>query len=232
MKIVILAAGLGSRLDSSEEHIPKALTTLGQDKSILHYQLEAFASYFSLDDIFIVVGYRKEVMMDAFPELIYIYNPLFAQENTAKSLERALKKIDDDVLWINGDVAFRPALLEKIIQANRTAIVVNKAPVQEEEIKYRLNDRGQIQELSKQVLTPEGEAVGICFFKKADLPLLKKNLAECQSTDYFEKAIELGIQQGQIVWPLFIHAEDCIEIDFPADLLHAKELLKQWKTSH
>ena|SRR5436190_1103530 len=110
MKVVILAAGIGSRLDGTQAHRPKALTQLINGKSILQFQLDALSAYLSLDQVFIIVGYQKEVIMSAFPDLMYIYNPLFERENTAKSLLRALKKIDEDVLWLNGDVVFRPSI--------------------------------------------------------------------------------------------------------------------------
>jgi choline kinase len=229
MKIVILAAGLGSRLDETEAHLPKPLTLLANGESILEYQLNALSHYVSLDQIFIVVGYQKEAIMHLFPNLIYIYNPAFAEENTAKSLLRALRKINEDVLWLNGDVIFRKEVLLKIIEFNRTGMVVNCSSVGEEEVKYRADEEGHILEISKQVQDPQGEALGINFFTKEDLPLLKKNLELCHSSDYFEKAIGRGIKEDfQLVWSIPIDSQDCTEIDFPHDLKKANEMLKQW----
>lgn len=220
MKAVILAAGLGSRLHPVDaHHLPKPLTELANGKSILQLQLDNLASFISLDDVFIVVGYRKEAILDAFPDLTYIYNPHFSQENTSKSLWRALRKIEDDVLWMNGDVVFHPRVLEQVFQAQRTGMVVNSAVVGEEEVKYRADTHGHILEVSKQMSNPQGEALGINFFTKEDLPVLKKNLELCQRSDYFEKAIEMGIQhQHQVVWKIPVEAADCVEIDFPEDL--------------
>lgn len=228
MKAVILAAGLGSRLDSSDEHDPKALTRLDNGKTLLGFQLDALAPYLPLDQVFLVVGYQKEKIMEAFPDLTYIYNPLFKEENTAKSLLRALKKIDDDVLWLNGDVVFRNCIVGRLMQMKRTAMIVNQASVGEEEVKYRTDDQGRILEVSKQVLQPEGEALGINFFTKKDLGKLKECLAACLVKDYFEKGIEYGIQEGQEVWSCVVEAADCAEIDFPEDLVRANQLLKQW----
>jgi choline kinase len=78
------------------------------------------------------------------------------------------------------------------------------------------------------VLQPEGEALGINFFAKKDLFNFKHHLTACQSKDYFEKGIEYGIQQGQVVWSCVVEAMDCAEIDFPEDLVRANELLKKW----
>jgi choline kinase len=229
MKVIILAAGLGTRLDEKALRLPKPLTKLANGQSILGYQLQALSSYLSLDQIFIVVGYQKEEVMNQFPDLIYIYNRDFAEENTAKSLGKALRKIDEDVLWLNGDVLFKKEMIPKILTFNRTSMVVNKSVVGEEEVKYKTDSQGHILEVSKGLLDGEGEALGINFFKKEDLPIFKRNLELCGISDYFEKAIDQGIKKfNQIVWSLPIDVSDCCEIDFPEDLIKANHLLKSW----
>jgi L-glutamine-phosphate cytidylyltransferase len=230
MKVVILAAGLGSRLDNSENHQPKTLTKLANGKSILEYQIEALAANSILpEQIFVVVGYQKEAIIDAFPDLTFVYNPDFEKENTAKSLLRALTRIEEDVLWLNGDVVFHPKVIGEIFRGNRTSMIVNTARVGEEEVKYRATEEGKILEVSKKVIEPQGEALGINFFKRAQLPLFRKNLEQCSLKDYFEKGIEVGIQQGQSVWAIPVEQDDCAEIDFPADLERANRLVKKFE---
>lgn len=228
MKAIILAAGMGSRLDNTPHHLPKALTLLTNHHSILDLQLQGLMPCLSLDQVWIVVGYRKETIMEKFPSLTYVFNPDFKKENTSKSLLRALEKLDEDVLWLNGDVVFHPLIIKNILLQNRTSMVVNQTVVGEEEVKYRTNPNGQIIEVSKHVKFPQGEALGINFFKREDLDQLKQNLESCQPTDYFEKGIEQGIQQGQVVWSFPVQLEECAEIDFPEDILHAKNLLQKW----
>lgn len=227
MKIIILAAGKGVRL--GEADAPKPLTKLINGKTILASQLENISKFFSLQDVIVVVGYHKEQIMEAFPDLLYVYNPLFAEENTAKSLLRALQKIEDDVLWLNGDVVFHHSIL-KDIPLDQSFMIVNEGPVGEEEVKYRLNPDNFINEISKNVKAPLGEALGINFFKKSDLPSLKQSLLKCNIRDYFEKGIELSIQQGTgvKVRAVKVNPELCTEIDFPEDLVHANKLLASW----
>lgn len=227
MKVVILAAGIGSRLNETEGHLPKALTEFEDGRSILQYQLDALLRYFSVEDIFIVVGYQKESIIEKFPALHYIYNPCFAEENTSKSLLKALVDIQEDVLWLNGDVLFRHNILDQVIKKKQSCMVVSIGQVGAEEVKYRTNARGCISEVSKKVINGQGEAIGINFFRKEDLLILKETLETCQPTDYFEKGIEECIRQGIAVWPVFIQ-DDYIEIDFPEDLIKANQLLKSW----
>jgi choline kinase len=227
MKVVILAAGKGGRL--GDVPLPKPLTKLANGQSILGAQLENIRFHCSLNNVILVVGYRKEKIMEQFPDLLYVYNPLYAQENTAKSLLRALNKVEDDLLWMNGDVVFHPSVLEALLALKKTSMVVNYFKVGEEEVKYFADPQGRIQEVSKEVKNAQGEALGINFFKAKDLPLLKEKLTQCATRDYFEKAIELCIEEKMEVQAVRVDADKCAEIDFPEDLTHANKLLLKWQ---
>jgi L-glutamine-phosphate cytidylyltransferase len=228
MKIIILAAGKGSRL--GDPNIPKPLTRLANGKTILGYQLENISQFISLDRVLLVVGYHKERIIDLFPDLLYVYNPSFAKENTSKSLLRALKKCNEneDVLWINGDVVFHPSLLPRMLQLDRTCMLVNQAVVGEEEVKYRSDSSGKILEVSKQVINPQGEALGINLWKGRNVDLLQQELTLCNDHEYFEKGIEMSIKKEMPVWCCHADPTECTEIDFPKDLARANELIQLW----
>lgn len=230
MKIIVLAAGKGSRL--GRRGGPKPLTLLADGSSILGKQLEVIAGYTSLNEVMVVVGYQKEKIMEAFPDLLYVYNPRYAEENTSKSLLRALLKVPqgEDVLWLNGDVVFHPALLGEILASEQSAMVVNQGPVGEEEVKYRANEKGWLVEVSKQVAHPQGEALGINLMKGEDVDVFRYELAHaCLDHDYFEKGIEACIRSGMEIGTIPVARDFCTEIDFPEDLKRANSLIKQWK---
>jgi len=63
MKAVILAAGIGSRLGNP---YPKPLTMLDNGCSIMQCQVKNLLRYFSIDNIYAVVGFKKELIMEAF----------------------------------------------------------------------------------------------------------------------------------------------------------------------
>ncbi len=226
MKIVILAAGKGSRL--GETDLPKPLTLLSDNKSILRHQIENLEHFFSPKDILVVVGYHKELIMDAFDDLLFIYSPHYGRENTSKSLLRAVRKIHEDLLWLNGDVIFHPSVLEKLIALNESCMVVTKAKVGEEEVKYITDSEGKIKAVSKTIPNGEGEAVGINYLSSVDLTLFQKHLEKCNDNDYFEKALENCIIDGLELKACPIDANLCMEIDFPKDLEQANHYLKSW----
>ena len=226
MKIVILAAGMGSRLGNP---FPKPLTPLKNGKSIMKMQTDNIISRYDVDDINVVVGFKKNLIMERFPELTYIYNPFFDRTNTSKSLLKALKKHKDkSILWFNGDVVFDERLLDILdpyIKANESFVAVNTSKVAEEEVKYTLKD-GFIDELSKTVKNGLGEAVGINFIDSNSILSFINRLEECDDNDYFERGLELSIQKDNLkIKAVDISQYNCMEIDFAEDLETVNKML-------
>ncbi|KGL63089.1 NTP transferase domain-containing protein [Polaribacter sp. Hel1_85] len=226
MKIIILAAGIGSRLGNP---FPKPLTPLKDGKSIMEKQLYNITKYFDINDVTTVVGFKKDLIMEKFPEVNYVYNPFFDRTNTSKSLLQALKKHKGkSVLWFNGDVVFDERLLSLLIEDinNKNSFIsVNTQNVAEEEVKYTLKD-GFVNKLSKEVKNALGEAVGINFISSKDLNIFIKHLEICDDNDYFEKGLENAISQDDLKLKVIdISKYNCIEIDFKEDLENANKLM-------
>ena len=114
IQAVILAAGMGTRLGRP---FPKPLTPLGDGRTIMQQQMENLARVFG-DDLRIstVVGFKLDLILEAFPDVNYIYNEAYDQTNTNRSLLKALRlSASGGVLWMNGDVVFDPAVLQAVL---------------------------------------------------------------------------------------------------------------------
>ncbi|MFM8350170.1 MAG: NTP transferase domain-containing protein [Actinomycetales bacterium] len=224
MQAVILAAGMGTRLGRPW---PKPLTRLDDGRTIMQQQLENLQQAFGTDlRVLTVVGFKLELILDAFPDVSYAYNESYDQTNTNRSLLKALRlAAPGGVLWMNGDVVFDPGVLERakeFVQLDRSFICVNTAAVGEEEVKYTVDDQGHVAQLSKSVAAPLGEAVGINYVSAGDRPSLIAGLAACTDQDYFERGIELAIDRdGMQVFPLDITEYFAVEVDFEEDLSRA-----------
>jgi choline kinase len=226
MKIIILAAGIGSRLGNP---FPKPLTKLKNNKSIMQMMTENISSTYDRDMINLVVGFKKDLIMESFPDLTYVYNQYFDQTNTAKSLLKAIRKNKgESILWMNGDIVFDKNILtrlKKYIDKDISFVAVNTSKVGDEEVKYTLND-DYINKLSKEVENGLGEAVGINFISSKYVDLFIKRLEECKDNDYFEKALEMAIEKdGFKIKAVDISDFNCIEIDFEEDLKNANNLI-------
>ena len=194
-------------------------------------QISNLSQHFASSSISTVVGFKKDMIMESFPDVSYIYNQDFGETNTSKSLLKALSLTGSHaVLWLNGDVVFEAQLLEKLtplIVGGRSFVAVNTENVGEEEVKYTLDSSGNIANLSKTVDGALGEAVGINFINEADKPFLLERLRSCDDQDYFERGIELTITEDQRRWePVDVSGSLCIEVDFAEDLERANKYLR------
>ena len=219
LAIVLLVAGRGTRLGGD---LPKCLTQLTPGgPTILDHQLRGVAGL-AVRPVMAVVGHKRDMVQAAHPELDFVVNERYAETNTSKSLLGALGQINGcDVLWLNGDVVFDPAIVPLLLQRGASCMAVNTAQCADEEIKYATDPGGRIVRVSKQVRDGEGEAVGINLVKAADLELFKRCLSRCEDRDYFERGLELAIQSGMQLYPVDIGDHPCVEVDFPEDLERA-----------
>ena len=228
IQAVILAAGMGTRLGRP---FPKPLTPLSDGRTIMEQQIDNLQQVFGPDvRITTVVGFKLDLILEAFPDVTYIYNEAYDQTNTNRSLLKALRlSTEGGVLWMNGDVVFDPQVLEKVsglMEADTSFICVDTAAVGDEEVKYTVDDDGYVDELSKQVVDARGEAVGINFVSASDKPTLIERLSECSDADYFERGIELAISHDSMrVIPVDIGEFFAVEVDFEEDLTRANEYL-------
>jgi len=223
-KAVILMAGLGSRL--ARPH-PKSLTPLGNGETILSRALRILRSF----DLTVcgVVGFKADLVMEAAPEILFAYNPNYDTTNTSKSLLAGLRNIQgEDVLWLNGDVVFEPNIIARMLAAPTSAVAVNSARVGDEEVKYNLTPSGYIRSISKRVPDALGEALGINLVRAAELDAFKACLDRVGENDYFERAMELLIEErGEVFRPVDIGDGVCVEVDFQEDLQRAQGMLAQ-----
>jgi choline kinase len=176
----------------------------------------------------IVVGFKMEMIMEAHPNAAFIYNEVYDQTNTSKSLLKALRASQESgVLWLNGDVVFDPRVLERVqsrMREEKSFVCVNTSATSDEEIKYTVDSNGNINSLSKQVVNALGEAVGINFIGKGEKAAVINHLEECADNDYFERGLELAIEKAGIkLEPVDISDLFAVEVDFQADLERANK---------
>jgi choline kinase len=226
LQVVILAAGMGTRLGKPW---PKPLTPLADGRSIMQQQLENVEKVFRNDArTTIVVGFKLEMIMEAHPNATFVYNENYDQTNTSKSLLKALRASQENgVLWMNGDVVFDPRVLERVsdrIRNEKSFVCVNTSATAEEEVKYTVDSKGNINALSKQVKNALGEAVGINFISRHHKDAVIKYLDEVADNDYFERGLELAIEKAGVeIEPVDISDLFAVEVDFQADLDRANQ---------
>jgi choline kinase len=157
-KVLILAAGQGTRLRPITNDRPKCLVPL-LGKSLLERQTDVLKSA-GLTNIHIATGYRS----DQIEKLGYhtSLNPLFDQTNMVESLFSALEFIegDEDLIIAYGDIVYQKNNLDKVLASNdEITLMIDKEwkafwslrlenPLDDAET-LKLDDEGFVTELGK-----------------------------------------------------------------------------------
>lgn len=130
MKVIILAAGQGTRLRPLTDNCPKCMVTIN-GKSIIERQLQVMYSCgIKEKDITIVCGYRSDVLIDEFKntEINFIVNDKFESTNMVYSLMCAKKIMEenDDILISYGDIIYNEKVFNRILDAdNEMSVIVD-----------------------------------------------------------------------------------------------------------
>ena len=118
MKGVLLTAGEGTRMRPLTLTRPKTMIQVG-GKPILQYNLEALRDS-NITDIIMVVGYRKDVIMDYFGDgsLFGVNITYVTQEErlgTAHAINYVKDEIDSAFVVLNGDIIVDSILIRKLV---------------------------------------------------------------------------------------------------------------------
>ena len=249
MKLIILAAGLGSRLGKLGKNIPKGMITIF-GKTLIERQIEIFHNC-GINDITIITGHNSEVIK--YPNVDYIKNPNYATTNMNESLFCAREKFDDSILVSYADIIFEQQIIEQILKFRQDiGVAINldwkknyenrtKHPLSEAE--NVLIENSNVVQLRKNITEclPNqkiGEFLGIMkLSKKGAAYILEKYLklknnhnGVFHSSSSFQKSyltdmLQEIVDSKAIVYPIVTKGL-WMEIDTAEDLKRAENLLK------
>ena len=117
MKAVILAAGEGKRLRPFTETMPKVMLPVA-NKPILEHVFDALKNS-GITEIILVVGYKKEVIMDYFKDYKDIKITYVVQDKqlgTAHALSKAKNHIKNSFIVVPGDNIIDKKSITKLVQ--------------------------------------------------------------------------------------------------------------------
>lgn len=128
MKIIILAAGQGSRLRPLTDNCPKCMVEVN-GRSIIERQLDTMHKCGIKDsDITIIAGYQNDVLKEKFKDtsIHFIVNEKYENTNMVCSLmcARRLMEQEDDILISYGDIIYGKDVLKKILDTQDEMSVV------------------------------------------------------------------------------------------------------------
>ncbi|UJF33218.1 phosphocholine cytidylyltransferase family protein [Paenibacillus hexagrammi] len=164
---VILAAGLGSRLNERTKVTPKGFLELGGlplvERSILNL-LEA-----GIDKIWIGIGYLSEFyegLAKRYEEVSCVHNAEYAASGSMYTLSKFRNCIHDDFLLLESDLLYDPAGIKELLYDRRkNVILASGETLSQDEVYIETDDHGNLVSMSKDPASldrVDAELVGIC----------------------------------------------------------------------
>ena len=239
MKSIILAAGLGSRLNDLTKNKPKSLVKVNGEP-IIKYQIDAYINA-GISDVIVVVGYKAQKLEKYLKEnydnkIKIVYNLDFKKTNNMYSLWLCEKYINDcKKLFIsNADVVFDESILKKMVKQNGNLVACDPNQYNIESMKISVNSNNQLTDISKQIDINNSYACSIDLycFQNNSIKLLYdeiSNIIEFDKNQWTELAIQKIIKENKIkINPLELNkTERWFEIDNMNDLISADMLFSE-----
>jgi choline kinase len=127
LKIIILAAGQGTRLRPLTNDKPKCMVEY-KNRSIIDYILDTVKEC-NIDEIAVVNGYKKEVLVEYLKDenITFFTNKQYDKTNMVSTLFCAKDFMDDDLIISYSDIIYTKGVLDKLIKSNyEFSVIVDK----------------------------------------------------------------------------------------------------------
>ena len=242
MKVIILAAGQGSRLLPLTQDLPKALLDIN-GHTLIGRQIDAFAAC-GVTEFVVVTGFRPDLMEEALARVARrndvtvrtIYNPFYAVADNLASCWMARHEMTGDFIQVNGDNVFRIDLAEALLQAEGAPIVAavdRKAHYDADDMKVILQGE-RLQRIGKELPLAEvnAEALGFYVFRGQGPALYRQTLEKMMRepdglNQWFPAAID-RLARCEKVKAVDLTGLEWCEVDYPTDLNLAREYAARW----
>lgn len=239
MRALILAAGLGSRLEHVTDNTPKALVPIN-NMPIMFYQIDALLSQ-GLTDLAVVVGYCGSKIIDSinkkYPDLnvSFFWNDKYAETNSAYSFWLASDWVkQNDYIHLNCDIIFSKNLLRQIINHGSNNIIATRSDL---DIKSRAEcvriSNGVIKKMTyKYEEGDSAKAFGLARFGGEALislhSLVKEEISAGGVNEHLYALVRKNINNYNY-YAQNTSAQDLLEVNTLEDLKVAQEKVLTWK---
>lgn len=234
MKVLLMAAGVGSRISRHLSGQPKCCVDVN-GKPLIKYTFELLHSI-GIKDIAIITGYADKYILEALSgfDFTHFKNHFFDITNSIASAYFARDFIDenDDLILMNADVFIEKQGLKGMLEDTRSPLfLADSTRIEEADYKFAWKDE-KIVKYGKE-LTPnetDGEYVGIAKILKKDIAFFKQNLEkfiEEQKHHFWWEDVFYRNLDKKEVFIKDIKGIFWAEVDFIEDYERIKQYLKE-----
>lgn len=237
MKALIVNSGMGVRMGDYTSSHPKCMTLISEEDTILSRQLKQLKGA-GITDVIITTGYFNEVLKDYCYELnlglnyTFVYNKDYKKTNYIYSIYLAREYLDDDIIFMHGDLVFDDLVLEKALSYGHSCMAVSSTvDLPEKDFKAVIHN-GKITKVGIEFFDHAVAAQPLYYIKKEDWKIwLDSIILYCekgQVSCYAENALN-DVSDFCNIYPMDVKDLLCNEIDTPSDLETVTEKLKALK---
>jgi L-glutamine-phosphate cytidylyltransferase len=233
MQTLILNSGIGSRMGSLTEKMPKCLVEITEDDTILSRQVSALQKI-GLKQIVITTGpYEEKIkkhLHKRFADLkfTFVNNQEYRNTNYIYSMLLTKGFIKEDLILMHGDMVFEDGVLEKLVYSGyKDAVLVNgSVELPEKDFKGVIRE-GRVRKIAVDVFSDD------CAFL---LPMYKLTIETMnrwfEEMELFREKNDLKVYAENALnnlledlnlKPVYINSKFCMEIDDIKDLELAKK---------
>ncbi|WP_321312698.1 phosphocholine cytidylyltransferase family protein [Halarcobacter sp.] len=233
MKVLILAAGVGTRISRYLGDHPKSCVDVG-GKPLIRRTMELFYRN-NITDITIVVGYQEKYIHEALKGFDYktYKNPFYKVTNSIASMWFAKNDLlDDDLIILNADLFIEDSMLQDLINTDLSPVFLSDS-TRIEDADYRFYWEGnKLIKFGKELKNEDttGEYVGIAKIQKKDLKIMKAQLEylvdKGEYNMWWEDVFYSLVETGKNVYIKDIKGAFWAEVDFIEDYERIKEFVK------
>ena len=237
MRVLIMAAGVGSRISRHLQNHPKCCVDV-EGKPLIKTTMELLNRR-GLNNVAIVTGYQEKYIHQALEGFQYAryFNPFYRVANSISSVWFARDFLaGDDLIIMNGDVFLEDAVLDALLADARSPLLLSDSTrIQEADYRFQWADERLLKygkELSNEETT--GEYVGIAKLSREYVVSFRQRVIEAVAAEdyncWWEDVIYRTVDAGEDVHIKDIAGRFWAEVDYIEDYERIKVFVRNSRT--
>ena len=237
MRVLIMAAGVGSRISRHLQNHPKCCVDV-EGKPLIKTTMELLNRR-GLNNVAIVTGYQEKYIHQALEGFQYAryFNPFYRVANSISSVWFARDFLaGDDLIIMNGDVFLEDAVLDALLADARSPLLLSDSTrIQEADYRFQWADERLLKygkELSNEETT--GEYVGIAKLSREYVVSFRQRVIEAVAAEdyncWWEDVIYRTVDAGEDVHIQDIAGQFWAEVDYIEDYERIKVFVRNSRT--
>ena len=224
MKAVILAAGEGRRLRPFTETMPKVMLPVA-NKPILEYVIDAVKKS-GVSEIIIVVGYKKEVIMEYFKSYKNVKITYVTQDKqlgTAHALLQAKNHVKGPFIVLSGDnIIDKKSILNLIKDKSEYSMLIKENP-QPSKYGVVFIEKSKLKKIVEKPRDEVGKFISTGIYKLPNSIFGEIKKLSSQGVYGLSSVIQSIIEKGEAINT--ITADLWADVVYPWDLIHLNEAM-------